>query len=192
MNGFAKRTQEKKNSIIIAARELFFAQGVTDTKMADIAKQAGVSQVTIYNYFGSKENLLRKVMGQVMSQAFAQSQAILQEDIPFTEKLAKVMDMKQVFNEDTSQKFLDSVAWKDPALQELYQEMTSKYALPLLKSLLEQGKEQEAIHHSITWEAFVDYTTAIRGILTRPDWLKASQEHKLAIHRLFFYGLLGE
>ncbi|MFA7139378.1 MAG: TetR/AcrR family transcriptional regulator, partial [Bacteroidales bacterium] len=62
MNGYEKRTKLKKNSIISAAWKLFSERGITDVGINEIATLAKVSQVSIYNYFGNKNNLAKEVL----------------------------------------------------------------------------------------------------------------------------------
>jgi AcrR family transcriptional regulator len=45
--------------ILLAARSLFVTQGFQKTSMEDIARDAGVSRLTVYRYFGTKKELLR-------------------------------------------------------------------------------------------------------------------------------------
>lgn len=52
----AKRT-EKENNIIDAAKRVFENVGFRNAKMEDIAAEAGITKVTLYSYFKSKENL---------------------------------------------------------------------------------------------------------------------------------------
>ena len=55
MDGFERRRQNKKNSILKASLKLFKQYGYNKVSVAEIAKEASVSQVSIYNYFKSKE-----------------------------------------------------------------------------------------------------------------------------------------
>lgn len=47
----------KENNIIDAAEKVFLKVGFKNAKMDAIAKQAGITKVTLYSYFQSKENL---------------------------------------------------------------------------------------------------------------------------------------
>ena len=47
----------KENKIIEAAERVFNAVGFKNAKMEDIASEAGITKVTLYSYFQSKENL---------------------------------------------------------------------------------------------------------------------------------------
>lgn len=62
MNGFERRKEQNRESIMQAALELFKAYGFGKVTVNDIAYEANVSQVTIYNHFGSKEKLVREVI----------------------------------------------------------------------------------------------------------------------------------
>lgn len=56
----------KEDDIIQAAEKEFFSDGFANAKMEDIAKAAGFSKVTVYSYFGSKENLYMAVAHKAM------------------------------------------------------------------------------------------------------------------------------
>jgi len=47
----------KENNIIEAAESVFETVGFKNAKMEDIAAEAGITKVTLYSYFQSKENL---------------------------------------------------------------------------------------------------------------------------------------
>ncbi|WP_067472315.1 TetR/AcrR family transcriptional regulator [Actinomadura hibisca] len=65
-----KRAERSRQAIVGAAREAFVRDGF-DTGMDTIAASAGVSKVTVYNHFGSKEELFTEVIGQAMDEAHA-------------------------------------------------------------------------------------------------------------------------
>jgi len=58
MDGFERRKEQSKEDIRRAAEELFSRFGADKVSVNDIARKAGVSQATIYNNFGSKDELL--------------------------------------------------------------------------------------------------------------------------------------
>ncbi len=67
--------ETKTFDILNAARECFFSDGFAETSIEKIARQAGVSKVTIYNRFGDKPGLLE---GLVRRQADMMTIAISQ------------------------------------------------------------------------------------------------------------------
>jgi len=61
---FEQMREERRESIINAALELFARKGVDHTTISAIAKEADISKGLIYNYFDSKEQLLEEVINQ--------------------------------------------------------------------------------------------------------------------------------
>ena len=57
-----RKKEQRPVDIIQAARKLFVSQGFAATKIADIAKEAGVQAGTIYVYFENKETLFKAVI----------------------------------------------------------------------------------------------------------------------------------
>src|SRR5688572_928110 len=56
------KKDNKKEVIIKSALKLFATQGYASTPVSLIAKTAGVSQGLMYNFFSSKEELLREMI----------------------------------------------------------------------------------------------------------------------------------
>jgi AcrR family transcriptional regulator len=54
--------EERPRQILEAALEVFAERGLSDARLDDIAKRAGVSKGTIYLYFPNKEELFREVV----------------------------------------------------------------------------------------------------------------------------------
>ncbi|MCB0646845.1 MAG: TetR/AcrR family transcriptional regulator [Saprospiraceae bacterium] len=66
--------QKKENAIIDAAEDVFSHVGYKNARMEDVAKLAGITKVTLYSYFQSKENLYMAVTYRAL-QALADSYA---------------------------------------------------------------------------------------------------------------------
>jgi len=56
------RTEQKRNSILEAARNAFLDKGFESVSMDTIAENATVSKRTVYSHFGSKEELFGSIM----------------------------------------------------------------------------------------------------------------------------------
>ena len=53
-----RQKQQRREAIMQSARALFERVGIEDCSMAMIAADAGVSTPTVFNYFGSRDELL--------------------------------------------------------------------------------------------------------------------------------------
>src|SRR5215831_5437981 len=89
-SGFERRTQQKREAILDTAQRLFFERGIADVPVTEIARQAHVSPVTIFSYFGTKQALAREVMKRYMDHAIDEAQQALTLDIPFQDKLTRL------------------------------------------------------------------------------------------------------
>lgn len=57
-----KGDDDKRNQILDGAGRAFGRYGFRKTTLADIVREAGVARATVYNYFGSKEEVFRGVI----------------------------------------------------------------------------------------------------------------------------------
>lgn len=192
MNGYERRTEAKKKAIIDAARELFTERGVTDVGVGEIAAKAGVSQVSIYNYFSDKHTLAKEVLIAFLDKAIQEYEEILNRGIPFSEKLEIVMAKKQDAVIGASRSHFSEYAWSDKVLQQVYWEAAAVKSAHIYLRFIDLGKKEGAIDERIPNDAILKYLYSSISILQEPEYLKTSGEYKLGIFKLFLYGLLGK
>jgi len=71
------RSARKRQAILAAARTLFLRKGYAGTSMDEVAALAAVSKQTVYKNFSDKEQLFTDIIVGDISEAEAQSQAII-------------------------------------------------------------------------------------------------------------------
>jgi TetR/AcrR family transcriptional regulator, mexJK operon transcriptional repressor len=74
------RADRKRAAIIRAARDTFLADGF-EASMDAVAAAAGVSKVTVYNHFGSKEALFVAVINGELDRALAEAQTVVESQL---------------------------------------------------------------------------------------------------------------
>ncbi|OEJ25922.1 transcriptional regulator [Streptomyces agglomeratus] len=80
------RAALKRQAIVRAAREAFLREGF-GVGMDAIAAGAGVSKVTVYNHFGSKEALFTAVITEALDEPLGSASAAALEDLAEAEDL---------------------------------------------------------------------------------------------------------
>ncbi len=75
--------------ILEAAMRVFARYGVRRSSMRDVAEEAGVSRQTLYNAFGSKDDLLRALIRHFTDQAIARIEA----GLPACRDLGEQLDL---------------------------------------------------------------------------------------------------
>src|SRR5690606_39120456 len=58
---------DKREAILRAGGRVFAAKGFFNSKVADIAREAGIADGTVYLYFKSKDEVLRSIFDRAMS-----------------------------------------------------------------------------------------------------------------------------
>lgn len=65
------KSDQKRQQILAAGRELFMTQGYADTSMDQVTAKSGVSKATVYNHFPSKEILFEEAVKTRSEEVFA-------------------------------------------------------------------------------------------------------------------------
>jgi len=71
------RTKSRKDRIMDAALRIFAEKGFQNATISEISKEAGVSEATIYEYFGTKEELLFAIPEKVSNESFEETERAL-------------------------------------------------------------------------------------------------------------------
>ena len=86
-----KETLETKGRIIEGAAQLFFAYGIRNVSMDDIAKHIGMSKKTIYQYFTDKDDLVHQFMEVGVNEQMCEMREVAESSENVVEELHKAM-----------------------------------------------------------------------------------------------------
>ena len=194
MNGFEKRKEQKKESIIRAALDLFMQYGFKKVSVNDIAVKANVSPVTIYNHFGNKDSLVYEVVRYQLGSMMEYYKKIIYGDGTFPEKLREI-----VFNKvEVASQFRGELApltLRDNSVyrQSIYEEFEQQ-ALKMTLDLLEEGKREGYIGKDISEQTLIIYFDILKSGISSSTQLYTDEESYPRIVRelneLFLYGLV--
>ena len=81
---------DKREAILRAAIRVFAGNGYFNSKVADIAREAGVADGTVYLYFKSKEEILHSIFDRNMEEAIAAGREQLEHLSDAREKLRHI------------------------------------------------------------------------------------------------------
>ncbi|EHD5882398.1 TetR/AcrR family transcriptional regulator [Listeria monocytogenes] len=191
MNNYEKRTLSKKTAIIEAALILFGKQGFTAVSIKDIAALADVSQVSIYNYFGSKEALIGECARVIMQDTIALAEEILASEGTFTQKLERAIQLCNAEINLSLSKFISKEASKDQQFLILLVNNINSLKKDIYMKYVAAGKEDQVIDNAISDEVIQLFIDAINSLgLTVPE--EELEEKQAEIIQLFLYGLIGQ
>lgn len=196
MNGFSRRREKKKESIKQAALELFSAFGVQKVSIAEIAKKAYVSPVTIYNYFGSKDALLLDVISDVLDKNLQEITQIMESGLSVPEIIEKFIFEKTADLATINPEFLKLMLSNEPAIRQMIEDFAMNKYMPLLLGFIEKGKKEGYINKNISTETIIIYFNILKEAKYNQTELLIgnSQNDRLfkELATLFYYGLMGK
>ncbi|GKU83053.1 TetR/AcrR family transcriptional regulator [Niallia sp. NCCP-28] len=195
MNGFEKRAAAINEKIIRNTIELLKTSDPNRIRIGDIAKAANVSQVTIYNYFGSKEELLEKAIQYYLNQSMDRYLEYMNGDYTIKEKINKLIQHEHESYHTLSPDWLQQIFIEDDKLSLSMEKEYREKILPPLLRLIEDGKKSGEISDKISSDAFLLYLNMLikqyKEIIDTAKMSKDTDIIESLIH-IFFYGVFGK
>ncbi|RGW00811.1 TetR/AcrR family transcriptional regulator [Streptococcus salivarius] len=192
MNQYQKTTEKKKQAIIQAALRLFKDKGFKETSIKSIAEAAEVSPVSIYNYFGSKDNLVTLCVNDLFEEITQQAEDILNSNLDFKTKLDHAFALcQEKMSQQISDYFQDKMV-EDPALSSLLTKAITAKKRDIYRAYIELGKKEGLIAKDLSTELVLNVMDALNGMgnqLADSDNLETEVEQ---IHSIFLYGIFGQ
>lgn len=196
MDGFERRKAKKMAQIFAASLDLFLKYGFQKVSVNEIAQKARVSPATIYNYFGTKEQLYAGLLTDWMDKQLEQYEEIVASNRTFPDKCKAIMVL-----ESRNLRFLMQEFPKDAAVpsestgfaRTMEQYGNDKIA-GLFRRLVALGKREGYIRPNQPDELAMLYYRMFADELAR-HW-QSESEGSLALDidqwmEMFFFGLAG-
>lgn len=165
-------------------------------RIADIAATAKVSQVTIYNYFGSKEVLLREAFINYSDKAINDFEEYMNAGHSLKEKIEYILFREKEAYQELPPTIIKELLADDDELTRYIEGQYKEKAIPLTVRIIEEGKASGEIAEDVTIEsvmAFMQiYMNQYETILEMAQ--NSSDEAKFldGIVNMFFYGVCGK
>jgi AcrR family transcriptional regulator len=195
MDGFKRRKERKRDSIQRAALELFKVYGFKKVSMKDIAHKANVSQVTIYNHFGSKEGLVREAIKTLILYSLGKYRSIIKGGGTFVDKLELIVFDKTELLGQFQGELIQTVIRNDPEIEQFVEDIWQREVNQLVIDLFEEGRRQGYVNQDLSEEAIMAYYDILRrGIFAKFRLVDTEHNAKLMseLMSLFLYGLMGK
>jgi AcrR family transcriptional regulator len=189
MDGFARRKEQSKEDIRRAAEELFSRFGADKVSVNDIARKAGVSQATIYNNFGSKDELVHDYRKSIVTGIASRFHEILVWKKSYIEKFAGLLQSWIDVTDRYKIEMESSDSKQSPDSISLELENS-------LREFIKEGKKQGNLRADLSEEAVASYIKFYQqGIANNPgicDKMHRNEKFSRDMFSLFMYGIKGQ
>jgi AcrR family transcriptional regulator len=190
VDGRARRTQRIIERVKAAALELFSAHNAANVTMDEVAARAGVSKVTIYKHFHSKDELQRAAIDLYVDQVLAASEALLTSDLDFLEKLRRVLVAQVERPALVSNNYLFELLEKDRRAGGRLDAQLKR----LIYSFFEEGKRAGYVEHDLPFEVLYlhsqIYQAGFKARLRDVEATLVDPQTTARLLDLFFYGVI--
>lgn len=196
MNGYQQRTERKKESIRQAAFELFKQYGADKVSVGAVAQKAGVSHVTIYKYFGSKDGLVSNIVKTQFMSVLQRLTEIVKSERPFAEKLEIILlDKVQAASNQYGELTRKAIS-VNPELRKFFESVLRNDMPQLYLAILDEGIKEGFVNSGISKDTALVYLYLLRaGAIADPEsWAKLHSDEKSLrdFQNLVLYGLKGK
>jgi AcrR family transcriptional regulator len=189
MDGFERRKEQSKEDIRRAAEELFSRFGADKVSVNDIARKAGVSQATIYNNFGSKDELVHDYRKSIVNGIASRFREILVWKKSYLEKFQGLLQSWIDIADHYKIEIEGSETKQSPDAIGI--EIENSF-----REFIKEGKEQGNLRTDLSEEAITAYIKFFQqGIANNPgirDKMKRDGKYSQDLFSLFMYGIRGQ
>ncbi|WP_189637783.1 TetR/AcrR family transcriptional regulator [Thalassotalea sp. HSM 43] len=160
------KSEEKRESILIAAVNCFCEKGFANTSMDYIAKQAGVSKQTVYSHFGSKDDLFMASVSK-KCQEFRQAAFDTDKDIDVSGALVNfaVEFIRLLLSDEgmSVHRLCVSESQANPKVSQLFYQAGPEPVIKGLSELLQGYKQQNLLDIEDTHLASLQFLSLVKG-----------------------------
>lgn len=188
-----KAKSKKLQQIIDTARELFMSYGIRRISVEEICQTANVSKMTFYRYFKNKTCLAIFIVEKIFHQGEEHYRNIMSQEIPYSEKAKKIVEMKLELSADISQEMLKDI-WQSsiPEVAALFQKKRKENLKLFLDDFIEVQKKGE-IRKDINPQFILYFLNQMPEMVVDEKLLniyESPQALSGELTNFFFYGIL--
>lgn len=172
---------DKREAILRAAISVFAHNGYFNSKVADIAREAGVADGTVYLYFKSKEEILHSIFDRSMEEAIAAGKKELKRISDPREKLRSIAHLhleRLGADRDLAVVFQVELRGSTKFMEEFSAAGFAEY-LDLIRTTIEEGQRARVFRAELNAKVVAK---VLFGALDEmaTNWILSKRRYKLA------------
>lgn len=187
---------DKREAILRAAIKVFAGKGYFNSKVADIAGEAGIADGTVYLYFKSKDEILHSIFDRAMAEFIAEGRREIADISDPMEKLHRIAELhleKLGADRDMAIVFQVELRGSTKFMQEFSAAGFAEY-LDIIRKTIADGQESGAFRRDMKP---ITCAKILYGALDEmvTNWILSKQSYELApmageVLKIFFGGML--
>jgi AcrR family transcriptional regulator len=183
---------KKKKEILSTANDLFQQFGIKRISVQEICQTAGVSKMTFYKYFDNKNELVRYLWEKGFEQALETFDQIREMEIPFENKLQRMLKLKEETAAKISQQFALDYFYATPDLKDFFEQLAGdsmNHFLDFIKQAQQKGEVRPDMHPEFLLAIINNIKLMVKDdtlISKYPSY----KDFVMEVNNFIFYGIL--
>ena len=172
---------DKREAILRAAIRVFANNGYFNSKVADIAREAGVADGTVYLYFKSKEEILHSIFDRSMEDAIVDGRKRLEDVSDPREKLRRIAQLhleRLGADRDLAVVFQVELRGSTKFMEEFSAAGFAEY-LGLIRSTIEEGQRAGVFRLELNAKVMAKILFGALDEMAT-NWILSQRRYKLA------------
>ena len=183
----------KRKQLIHTAKDLFYKYGIKRVTVEEICQEANVSKMTFYKHFKNKHELVKTMVVQMTDEAIEKYRSLMDQNIPFEEKVRETIHMKFEGTDQMSQEFMsDYLTHAEPEMLNFIHQRAQGTMALVIKDYAEAQKRGD-IRQDIKIEFILWYLNKMFDLMGDEELEKlygSPQEMIMELVNFFFYGIM--
>ena len=188
----------KRESILRAATRVFARNGYFNSKVADIASEAGVADGTVYLYFKSKEEILHSIFDRSVDEAVAEARKQLATISDARDKLRQIafLHLERLgADRDLAVVFQVELRGSTKFMEEFSAAGFAEY-LELIRSTFEEGQRTGVFRADLNAKVVAKILFGALDEMAT-NWILSKRRYKLApmadqVLDIFLHGVIAK
>ncbi|MEM7552329.1 MAG: TetR/AcrR family transcriptional regulator [Bacteroidota bacterium] len=162
-----------RQKILSKAGEMFFEQGYSKVKMAEIADELGMSKKTLYKYFDGKYDLVRTVLNNLyIGLGISVEEIFSNPNMDYPTKVKKFLKFTVLKLAGIRERFLSDIQDQAPELWKDFDDFKKRASFLRFNKIIDEGIKAGYVSDHVSREMIVAMYAAALQSFMNPDFLK--------------------
>jgi len=187
-----KNRSRKEQAILEAAGRLFRRFGLKKVTVEDICREASASKMTFYKYYSNKVDVFKIFLTELYEGGFEEVEELKTLDIPFTQKIDRLLALKKRYVEGMSEELIDEILHLDESLGLFYRELTGR-VLGRFVEFIRYSQDRGEVRRDMKPEFFLAAINILSEGLVKSEMHRMYSDYTefaLEVNRFIYYGIL--
>ncbi len=185
--------QDKYDAILKTSHDLFWKFGIRRVSIEEICREANVSKMTFYRAFSNKTELAKEVVKNLFDNILMNYRKLMDQDIPFEEKVRQQLIMKFEGTNDISTELIKDIYGNTESELYKYWMRRAGEMLQMVKDDYSKAQKEGWIRKDLNLD-FILYMSDKTIEMVSDERLQGMypnmQSLIMEIANFFFYGIL--